>query len=168
MLGWGRLSQPGGGPWGGPQPTQQCALFGPPILNRREEKGRTTAAKSSQITNPQTGERREAGVNVTRASSTLEEAQGWGPSLTHSPRVLLATRQISGVTQIGIRFPSHRWGFLSFLPSLLSSTHSSPPFLFSFNPIHSVEWDRDDILMTISLIILHNSNIIQLFILEKV
>lgn len=74
MLGWGRLSQPGGGPWGGPQPTQQCALFGPPVLNRREEKGRTTAAKSSQITNPRTGERREAGVNVTRASSTLEEA----------------------------------------------------------------------------------------------
>lgn len=45
---WGRLPQVGGGPRGGSEQRQPGVLCGPPVLRG---KGRTTAARSSQIAN---------------------------------------------------------------------------------------------------------------------
>lgn len=143
-VGWGRLAQ-GEEVCVEGQSKQSHVLCGPPVLTKGRR--RNQAGKSFQVTNPGTGEWGRPGVDVTRASSTFKETE-WMRVLPPPPTTTNTPKQVSsGWPRWAFGFPFHHWGFLSFPSSLIPSAHSSLPFLLPLNPVHTVEWDHDDMIM---------------------
>lgn len=141
----GQVGQPsprGGGPYGGSEQTVTCSLQ-PSVLTKGRK--RNQVVKSSQVTNPGTGEWGMPGVDVTRASSTFQETK-WVRVLPPPPTTTNTSKQVSSMWPRWA-FGFHHWGFLSFPSSLILSAHSSLPFLLPLNPVHTVEWDHDDMVM---------------------
>lgn len=140
--GWGSLPQGEEVHMEG-QSKQSHVLCSPPFS--RKGGGGNQVIKSSQVTNPGTGEWGRSGVDVTRASSTFQETK-WVRVLPPPPTTTNTSKQVSSMWPRWA-FGFHHWGFLSFPSSLILSAHSSLPFLLPLNPVHTVEWDHDDMLM---------------------
>lgn len=75
MLGWGRLSQVGGGPCGWSEQTEPYAAYGPPIFKR---KGRIMSAKPPRLPSHWLESTGRTWVNDSRAFTTLKEPKEWG------------------------------------------------------------------------------------------
>lgn len=126
---------------------QSRVLCDPPILGGKRKR-QNHAATSSQITSPWMGEWREAWC-------------GCYPSFLH-PEGDLTSEVASSLTHYqplhrnksAMADPNRHLGSLqslgsSFYLSLLLVLTPTLPFLLSLSPLHTGEWDHDDVLITV-------------------